>query len=173
MPEHKPRNKAERQAAVKTVMHEFKEGDLHSGSKQGPKVKNPKQAVAIAMSESGQSNKKKYDRSAHFKGNPGFPSDPKAKSPPDSEYEGKTYKDDADHGPSATYAKHEEREKEVMGAGYEMHEKAERQGWGNGSHSFPQVRASAHGFGHGGGQRQGHLRTSGHSGAHQIGKRRK
>ncbi|MGJ0429591.1 DUF6496 domain-containing protein [Methylobacter sp.] len=33
------------------VMKEFKEGKLHSGSKKGPKVKNPKQAVAIAYSE--------------------------------------------------------------------------------------------------------------------------
>jgi uncharacterized protein DUF6496 len=36
---------------VKTVMHEFKEGTLHSGSSKGPLVKNPKQAVAIALSE--------------------------------------------------------------------------------------------------------------------------
>jgi hypothetical protein len=32
-------------------MHEFKHGTLHSGSKSGPKVKDRKQAVAIAMSE--------------------------------------------------------------------------------------------------------------------------
>ena len=36
---------------VEKVMHEFKEGELHSGSKKGPVVKNPKQAVAIALSE--------------------------------------------------------------------------------------------------------------------------
>jgi len=34
------------------VMDEFKDGDLRSGSKTGPIVKNPKQAVAIAYSES-------------------------------------------------------------------------------------------------------------------------
>jgi hypothetical protein len=33
------------------VMHEFKEGKLHSGSKKGPKVSNRKQAIAIALSE--------------------------------------------------------------------------------------------------------------------------
>lgn len=33
------------------VMGEFKRGELHSGSKKGPVVKNPKQAVAIALSE--------------------------------------------------------------------------------------------------------------------------
>jgi hypothetical protein len=36
---------------VKKVMHEFKTGSLHSGSKQGPKVGNRKQAIAIALSE--------------------------------------------------------------------------------------------------------------------------
>ena len=36
---------------IKKVMHEFEEGDLHSGSKKGPIVKNPKQAIAISLSE--------------------------------------------------------------------------------------------------------------------------
>jgi hypothetical protein len=36
---------------VAKVMREFGEGKLHSGSKKGPKVTNPKQAVAIALSE--------------------------------------------------------------------------------------------------------------------------
>jgi len=38
-------------AKVGKVMREFKSGELHSGSKKGPKVTNPKQAVAIALSE--------------------------------------------------------------------------------------------------------------------------
>lgn len=33
------------------VMHKFKHGMLHSGSKKGPKVKNRKQAIAIMLSE--------------------------------------------------------------------------------------------------------------------------
>ena len=33
------------------VMKEFSEGKLHSGSKKGPEVKNPKQAIAIALNE--------------------------------------------------------------------------------------------------------------------------
>jgi hypothetical protein len=41
------------------VMGEFKAGKLHSGSKSGPAVKNPKQAIAIAMSEAGKSMPKK------------------------------------------------------------------------------------------------------------------
>lgn len=40
------------------VMNEFKKGELHSGSKSGPVVKNPKQAVAIAMSEARQAAKR-------------------------------------------------------------------------------------------------------------------
>lgn len=36
---------------VGKVMGEFKRGTLHSGSKSGPKVKNQKQAIAIALSE--------------------------------------------------------------------------------------------------------------------------
>lgn len=38
-------------AKIEKVLHEFKEGELHSGSKEGPKVKSKKQAVAIALSE--------------------------------------------------------------------------------------------------------------------------
>lgn len=41
---------------VERVMHEFKEGELRIGGK-GPKVKNPKQAIAIALSEAGASRK--------------------------------------------------------------------------------------------------------------------
>jgi hypothetical protein len=36
---------------IKKVMTEFKEGKLHSGSKKGPEVTNPKQAIAIGISE--------------------------------------------------------------------------------------------------------------------------
>ena len=33
------------------VMHKFGKGNLHSGSKRGPKVTSQKQAVAIMLSE--------------------------------------------------------------------------------------------------------------------------
>lgn len=36
---------------IEKVMGEFKAGELHSGSKEGPVVENPKQAIAIAISE--------------------------------------------------------------------------------------------------------------------------
>ena len=44
---------------VERVMSEYKSGELHSGSKTGPVVKNPKQAVAIALSEARSVGKKK------------------------------------------------------------------------------------------------------------------
>lgn len=49
--------------SVRGVMREFKGGELHSGSSTGPKVTNPKQAIAIALSEQRQmphSNLGKY-----------------------------------------------------------------------------------------------------------------
>lgn len=44
------------------VMHKFKHGELHSGSKSGPKVSNRKQAIAIMLSEkrAAQSGKSEY-----------------------------------------------------------------------------------------------------------------
>lgn len=45
-------------AKVEKVMHEFGEGKLHSGSKQGPVVKNKSQAIAIALSESRKAGSK-------------------------------------------------------------------------------------------------------------------
>lgn len=44
---------------VKKVMGEFKAGKLHSGSKHGPMVTNPKQAVAIGYSEARKAKKRK------------------------------------------------------------------------------------------------------------------
>ena len=53
----------EEKEKVARVMREYEEGKLHSGSKKGPKVTKKKQAVAIAMSQAGLSNKKKMDES--------------------------------------------------------------------------------------------------------------
>ena len=44
-------------AKVKKVMHEFKTGTLHSGSKKCPVLKSRKQAVAISLSEAGMKKK--------------------------------------------------------------------------------------------------------------------
>lgn len=42
---------------IKKVMGEFAAGSLHSGSKDGPKVTNPKQALAIGYSEAKKGKK--------------------------------------------------------------------------------------------------------------------
>ena len=43
---------------MQKVMHEFKAGALHSGSKKGPVVKSRKQAIAIGLSEAKKAKKK-------------------------------------------------------------------------------------------------------------------
>lgn len=44
---------------MRKVMREYKEGELHSGSKKGPKVKSRAQAIAIGLSEKRRAKKKK------------------------------------------------------------------------------------------------------------------
>lgn len=44
---------------VHKVMKEWKAGELHSGSKKGPKVTSRKQAIAIALSEQRKERGKK------------------------------------------------------------------------------------------------------------------
>jgi hypothetical protein len=51
--------KASKMAKVGKVMHEYKAGKLHSGSKKGPVVTSRKQAIAIAMSEAKMPKPKK------------------------------------------------------------------------------------------------------------------
>ncbi len=46
------KGKSKRQKKVAAVMREYRQGELHSGSKSGPVVKSRDQALAIAISES-------------------------------------------------------------------------------------------------------------------------
>ncbi len=53
------KKKSKGQKAISKVMREYKAGTLNSGSKKGPKVKNRKQAIAIALSEGAKAGKKR------------------------------------------------------------------------------------------------------------------
>jgi hypothetical protein len=56
--------KKEKQAKVALVLREFKAGKLKSSS--GEKVTNPRQALAVALSEAGMSRKPKQDMSDEY-----------------------------------------------------------------------------------------------------------
>jgi hypothetical protein len=45
------RKNVKKEGKIEKVLHEYKEGSLHSGSKKGPRVTSRKQAIAIALSE--------------------------------------------------------------------------------------------------------------------------
>jgi len=59
MPIGPTRTKPQKQKVMHTEMKKFKQGTLHSGSKKGPVVKNRAQAIAIGLSESHQSKKRR------------------------------------------------------------------------------------------------------------------
>lgn len=50
-------SKSSKRERMRAEMEKYKRGEMHSGSKDGPRVKNRKQAIAISLSESGQSKK--------------------------------------------------------------------------------------------------------------------
>lgn len=54
-------SKARKKPSTKVgeVLKEYKVGKLHSGSKKGPVVKSKKQALAIALNQSGITKKKR------------------------------------------------------------------------------------------------------------------
>lgn len=174
MPIKTPHTKAERQAVVKTEMHKFKAGDLHSGSKDGPVVHNPKQAIAISLSESGQSKDNppmskpnaNYELDAHtkaFHGKSGEAIGKKGDTTP--EYSEKIKGEGASSQPVAGH-------EGLKGNAVGMAEHHTGTGHGGAAHTFPGGSgAGGHSFGHPATLRRGAERLSGHSGAHRIGKK--
>jgi hypothetical protein len=62
-----PQESKPQKETVERVMHEFKHGELRSG-RSGRKVKNPRQAIAIALSEAGASNEQSpKENEAHLR----------------------------------------------------------------------------------------------------------
>jgi hypothetical protein len=160
MPIGPTKTKAQKAKVVKTEMHKFGEGKLHSGSKKGPVVTNPKQAIAISLSESGQSKNKAppvgkgeskgaVDRSAHHKGNPGFGKVPEG------------------HKPKQTFSQEQAEHFGPQAAGNPPSTPVMPSRVGSGPV------AGSHGFGHSVAQCKGGLRMSGCSTAHRIGAKRK
>lgn len=78
---------------VDRIMHEFKHGELRTAGGKGPKVENPKQAIAIALHEAGATNQESPARNranlARTKG---------------KERRGETAQAEAETGPNATRA---------------------------------------------------------------------
>jgi len=58
-----PKESEGQKETIHRVMHEYKHGELRSGG-SGKKVKNPRQAVAIALSEAGASNQESREKNA-------------------------------------------------------------------------------------------------------------
>ncbi len=81
MPSHQ--SPAEKRTVAR-VMHEFKHGELKT-ARGSRKVKNPKQAIAIALSEAGASNQQSETTNAHNRR--------RTKS---KEARGQTYQDEAE-----------------------------------------------------------------------------
>ncbi len=50
--------KTRKKTKIEKTMREFKEGELRSGSKKGPIVKNRKQAIAISLNQARKSGSK-------------------------------------------------------------------------------------------------------------------
>ena len=62
-----PRESEPQKETVERVMHEFKHGELRSGT-SGQKVRNRRQAVAIALSEAGASDQQTpKENERHFR----------------------------------------------------------------------------------------------------------
>lgn len=68
-----PKTASGKKGKMGEVMHEFRTGKLRSGSKEGPKVKSRRQAIAIGLKQSGQSK---------YKDNPGHGKKARAKDNP-------------------------------------------------------------------------------------------
>lgn len=158
---------------MSTEMSKFKHGTLHSGSPKGPKVKSRAQAVAIGMSEArkrpGMGGPDPVERSVAA-ADVGLPHTAAGKHRDKGFVE---YQPKIAHGmdrappkegpyPAPLNPTHRLVKNKEGGLGNPVP-------WEPPTHHVE--RATSHGYGHREGQQHGHLRMSGDSRAHQIGKR--
>lgn len=61
-------SKKAKRRRMQEEMDKWKSGTLHSGSKRGPVVRSRRQAIAIGLSESGQSRQSKRKRRRRKRG---------------------------------------------------------------------------------------------------------
>lgn len=160
-------------AVMHTEMGEFKRGTLHSGSKTGPKVTNRKQAIAIGLSEArrarpGHGGPDPIERSVAA-ADVALPHQVAGRHRDEGfvEYLPHSAKNvdraPKKHGPAPAPLNPTHRLVKIKESPFEA------QPWEPPTHHVE--RATAHGYGHREEQQHGHLRTSGDSRAHQIGKR--
>jgi Family of unknown function (DUF6496) len=140
---------------MKNTMHEFKEGKLHSGSKEGPEVHSRAQAIAIGLSE-----ERKVKEKTHHEG-----------------YEPHVEHEHSNHGHPGHHLRMKE-EGHRVGSSHEQHEHEPMEHYKSPDmHGHPGSHAGmgtkSHGFGHGVSMRKGPMRMSGHPGAHRIGGKKK
>ena len=147
---------------IKKTMEEYKEGNLHSGSKHGPEVKSRAQAIAIGLSEERKEGHK-------------VPKHPRKHETHHEGYEPHKEHHESNHG----HPGHHLRLKED---GHTFPNPSDPNIDHKGSHlagmhGHPGMHAGmgpkAFGFGHAVHNRVGKLRLSGHPGAHRIGSRKK
>jgi len=60
---HGGKKTSAQQRKIRMVMHEWRAGHLHSGSKNGPRVVSQKQAEAIAISEANRASRRRRNNS--------------------------------------------------------------------------------------------------------------
>lgn len=198
------------------TIREFKAGKLHSGSKKGPIVKNPKQAIAIGLSEDHKASKVVPQPKPNGPGHSPAVKRSQPQMPPiPKEHMSEPPKGGISEAVRTPRDPHTEQQADWM-ASYDRRERVRKQGFdpeglipkhgqrpfpdggrndspsyqdphGNHPVVIPHIPANhaykegtaprplpAHrtcGYGHDATQRQGHLRMSGQSGAHRIGKR--
>jgi hypothetical protein len=167
-----------KKSAVELDMHKYKEGKLHSGSKHGPVVKSPKQAIAIGLSQAREKGEKvspmkkhkALHGGAHNTGHHSLAHSTLRSKAPMSTHNQPAGKPTGEH---TNVAKHMAAHTGLMHHEHSNPNKAKHHPAApKEPHRFDRPpTVAAHGFGHAAHQRHGHLRVSGTAGAHRVGKK--